>query len=247
MSTCIYYRSIDDIVMSYVVSIVEEQSEEFSPDDFLEMISAYIPDIVPSELSAAKTNIWMSGLVKEIDRTKKTKSDPCHGVDLKLVIQESLNKVQVSKPNTVEEENFKQQKRVRLARLSETSDGSEGGSNDGDDFQQTVIQLLEMFPYSCSIEVSHCLQHCLGDVEKTISTIIYRHEHGQSLKPKFQNSKVVDDKEVKERILGKYGFVDKEEDSRFHRPALPKSVSSLSSCNEIQYSRRRLNRYQRQN
>lgn len=43
--------------------------------------------------------------------------------------------------------------------------------------------LLEMFPYSCSLEVNHCLQLMAGDVEGTAQLIMHRHETGQALKP----------------------------------------------------------------
>ena len=34
-----------------------------------------------------------------------------------------------------------------------------------------------------------------------------------------------DDKDVKARVLGKYGFVDEDVDKRYHRPNLKKNVS----------------------
>jgi len=37
-------------------------------------------------------------------------------------------------------------------------------------------------------------------------------------------TEMVDDKAVKDRILGKYGFVDQEEDKRYHRPTLRNAV-----------------------
>ena len=52
-----------------------------------------------------------------------------------------------------------------------------------DDFQHTVSALLEMFPYSCTLEVTHCLQLMAGDVESTAQLIMHRHENGQDLKP----------------------------------------------------------------
>ncbi len=36
-----------------------------------------------------------------------------------------------------------------------------------------------------------------------------------------------DDKTVKDSILNKYGYVDQEEDKRYHRPTVKKSVSSI--------------------
>ena len=40
-----------------------------------------------------------------------------------------------------------------------------------------------MFPYSCSLEVTHCLRLSAGDVEAAAQLIMHRHEAGQSLKP----------------------------------------------------------------
>ena len=35
----------------------------------------------------------------------------------------------------------------------------------------------------------------------------------------------MDDKVVRQRIVGKYGFVDQAEDNRYHRPIIKKDVS----------------------
>ena len=42
---------------------------------------------------------------------------------------------------------------------------------------------------------------------------------------KISRHEVVDEKAVKDRILGKYGFVDQDEDGRYHRPTIKKLVS----------------------
>lgn len=39
--------------------------------------------------------------------------------------------------------------------------------------------------------------------------------------------KLTDEKEVKKAILGKYGYVDKEEDGRYHRPMVKKLVRNV--------------------
>ena len=80
--------------------------------------------------------------------------------------------------------------KIRTNRLSET--GSEAGSDasfDGfslsdTDTQSAIKHLLEMFPYACTLEVSHCLQFMAGDVERAAELIMNRYETGQSLKPK---------------------------------------------------------------
>ena len=46
-----------------------------------------------------------------------------------------------------------------------------------------MTALLEMFPYSCSLEVTHCINLTAGDVEAAAQLIMHRHESGQSLRP----------------------------------------------------------------
>jgi hypothetical protein len=41
---------------------------------------------------------------------------------------------------------------------------------------------------------------------------------------------VVDDQELKSRIIARYSYVDKDDDVREHRPVGPKSVSTVSRC-----------------
>ena len=49
--------------------------------------------------------------------------------------------------------------------------------------------------------------------------------------PMAQRQKaVVDDQELKSRIIARYSYVDKDDDIREHRPVGPKSVSIASYC-----------------
>ena len=43
----------------------------------------------------------------------------------------------------------------------------------------------------------------------------------------------VDDKTMKNLIVGKYGFVDKEDDTRYHRPTLRKDVRRNHSIYDV--------------
>jgi len=54
----------------------------------------------------------------------------------------------------------------------------------GDEFQTKLNQLLEMFPDSCNLEISHCLNLMAGDIEEAAQLIIQRQESGQSLQQK---------------------------------------------------------------
>lgn len=108
-------------------------------------------------------------------------------LDLKVMIDQTIPKSSSKKsPKVVadpEDLDDLKQNRRRLARLSETSDGGSDGSLEGEEYQHTVNQLLEMFPYACSLEVGHCLQLVAGDVERAAQLIMHRHEAGESLKP----------------------------------------------------------------
>ena len=46
-----------------------------------------------------------------------------------------------------------------------------------------VSQLTEMFPYTCDLEVNHCLTVTSGELERASQLIMHRHEGGQSLQP----------------------------------------------------------------
>ena len=51
------------------------------------------------------------------------------------------------------------------------------------------------------------------------------------MKTNSKNSEL-DEKVVKQRIVGKYGFVDQAEDNRYHRPIIKKEVSSRMNNND---------------
>jgi len=75
----------------------------------------------------------------------------------------------------------------RSTRYSENSDGGSSDSSGldaGDEFQTKLNNLMEMFPDSCTLEVSHCLNLMAGDIEEAVQLIIHRQENGQSLQPK---------------------------------------------------------------
>jgi hypothetical protein len=102
-----------------------------------------------------------------------------------------------------------------------------------DDFKQMLDQLMEMFPLSCDLEVSTCLTLMSGDMERTAQLIIHRQESELSLQPTDRKivrgggrrvEPKVDDKSIKDRIMGKYGFVDQAEDGRYHRPTVKREV-----------------------
>jgi hypothetical protein len=151
---------IDDIVLSYVVAILEDVSSDpvFSVEgkpriergrtrflavvDFCEMMSAYFPEF--ESINHATVSQWIFELA-----AKLRVDEP----EEKSVIEISLPEiVPKTKPRQLDNrDSFDLPKRVH--RLSEMSDG---GSTDSSccDFLDEIDVLQEMFPHVCSIEVS---------------------------------------------------------------------------------------------
>ncbi len=158
--------------------------------------------------------------------------------DLKSVIQDTAVPKSVKSPRTPKVSEGDDQDlppgKKRVSRISESGDSSEDPSErDEGHHQRALGALLEMFPYACSLEATHCLRLSAGDVEAAAQLVMHRHEAGQSLRPQdakkqvHQQRPASDDKQVKDRILGKYGFVDQEEDQRYHRPTLRNEVREI--------------------
>lgn len=229
--------SIDEIVLSYVVSILEDLGTEasveeaFDVEGFCEMMAAYFPEF--STIHHNDVCQWMFELEATLSQ-KKGKDDESEIFSKNISI---LALPQLVKPRThTDSENGNDTKRVH--QLSENSDGSSDSS--GDYFigqEETVYDpeqvhlLQEMFPSACSIEVRHCLAIAEGDVGRAAQLVLHRQEAGQSLMPHSgslnsvgqRQKSVVDDQELKSRIIARYSYVDKDDDVREHRPVGPKS------------------------
>jgi hypothetical protein len=236
--------ALDEIVLSYVAGIVDDltlsacpDQEEVDVEALVELLSAYLPgaENIPEE----EIGNWLVSVATKVKEARKKESKssfdlssairlPCAAAKKDVDEGKKQRQRSTSSSSSNDAQLDSKANGMRISRMSENSDGgSDGGSFEIDDFQQTVTSLLEMFPYSCALEVTHCLQLMAGDVEQTTQLIMDRHENGQDLKPtdrKIKVNKVTnDDKDVKERILGKYGFVDQEDDKIYHRPTVKKS------------------------
>ena len=133
------FRDIDEIVLSYVVSILQDltsgsymDEEAFDVDAFCETIFAYMPAtecISPEEFTE-----WMFTLAKE-EREKSQRGNKIQ-LNLKSVIEETANKGRkISESSVGSMENDKKP----VARMSESSENSD---LDNDDCKQ----LMEAFP-----------------------------------------------------------------------------------------------------
>jgi len=227
-------EDIDEIVLSYVVSILQDltsgsymDEEAFDVDAFCETLFAYMPQtevIPPIEITE-----WMFTLAR--DHREKCQAESRIQLDLKSVIEDTVKKGRKSSesslpnedPGICQDTNGSEKK--RNGRMSESSDYS-NSDVDTDDQKQLVNQLMEMFPSACSLEVSHCLTLMSGSIDSAAQLIMHRQESGQSLLPtdfkekRAKKKEKVDDKSVKDAIMHKYGYVDQAVDARYHRPTL---------------------------
>ncbi|XP_043268018.1 CUE domain-containing protein 2 [Venturia canescens] len=212
---------IDDIVLSYVVSMVEENAmeDDLDVDGVCEMVSACLPEFDTIEKDAVSK--WLLDVESKLRQGTKGSGD-CQPHDP----LSQLSLAALLPPDA---------QRMRVHHLSETSDA--GSDSSGEYFpeqQETswpqVALLQEMFPGASPAEVRHCLAVAEGDIAKAAQLVLHRQEAGQSitsnmtfLTPNRRNKARVNDEELKSRIIARYSYVDRDDDSREHRPVAPKT------------------------
>ncbi|KAL1117900.1 hypothetical protein AAG570_004213 [Ranatra chinensis] len=231
-----FSSSIDEIVLSYVVSILEELGSEtsgdvqdaFDAEGFCEMMAAYFPEF--SAISLPKVCQWMFELEATL-RQLQDNNDSYIERDLsELLIPLTLTRMHNSSSECSSVGNT-----FGNNEYCEASDGSCSSDSSGDYYAHEEIgdyehmhMLQEMFPGLSAMEVRHCLTIAGGDVATAAQLVLHRQETGQTLNPTIlqtggQHKSVIDDQELKSRIIARYSFVDKDEDGREHRPVAPKS------------------------
>ncbi|CAB3371749.1 Hypothetical predicted protein [Cloeon dipterum] len=236
--------SIDEIVLSYVVSILEEVAEDFEDgsatedtfdvDAFCEMMTAHFPEFSRIEPGAVCT--WIFDLANNLNRIKRSNSSRAHNLDvpiLPLISSSTSDSRGSSQSSDVGCDKEPQ----HVKRVHHSSETSEGSSDSGDYLptqeEQAYIDaqlqlLMEMFPTVCNLEVRHCLAIAGGEVEQAAQLVLHRQEAGESLTASSvqtatgKNKPKVDDQELKERIIARYSYIDQAEASREHRPVAPK-------------------------
>jgi len=208
---------IDEIVLSYVVSILEElgsewgQEELFDVESFSEMLTAYFPDFE----SIPHSNIcdWIFNLSAELSNVTKDTKDSKASLELGLKF-----------PIPIATKNESQ-----LSRVSESSDVSTSGesshsSTQDCDKNEDARLLIEMFPLISLTEATHCLSLSNGSVEEAVQLVLHRQEIGQSFSssesPSLfqQKSRPVNETTLKKKIIEKYSYIDQDDDQREHRP-----------------------------
>jgi hypothetical protein len=221
---------IDDIVTSYVLGITEELVEYedvedmFDIESFREMLQAYLP---ASELiKDDRLTRCVMKLVQQLKDEANCK-ELIPGVDIKSLIAQS------TQPSV----NPNQRKGRSVSETSEEMDKKKKGSPSSSEsaevekIEAAVELLLEMFPATCKVEAVHCITMMGGDIDRAVQILLTRAEMGQDIKPnqaqllaKLSKPAEIDDNTLKKKIMDQYGFVDKEEDGRYHRPTMSKKA-----------------------
>lgn len=212
---------IDDIVLSYVISILEEASQDpcFDVEGFIEMMAAYVPEFEHIEPGLVCT--WVLQLEAELSRQEETDSSSNHDDSA------SSDKVSLTM-QTLSEMLPSITKNNRSHSNSESSEGAESSRVIVEDEHAAECEILhEMFPNTCAMEIKHCVSIALGDVERAAATLLHRREQGQALAaaalhtPPSRHVKC-DDHELKNRIIARYSYVDKNSGTKEHKPLAPK-------------------------
>ncbi|XP_035781867.1 CUE domain-containing protein 2-like [Anopheles albimanus] len=223
-------KIVDEIVLSYVISILEEASEDpcFDVEGFIEMMSAYFVDF--ANIEPATVCAWIFELENkisnknQISRAETTGNLSLNSLSLVDMIPEEKLRGRHSSESDRDVLGNDEQKRTH--RLSDSDGGSTEGPN-YDMFAEQCEVLQEMFPDSSFIEVKHCILIANGDVDRATQILLHRQEAGQSLKGTSHNihagkpQPAIDEHELKNRIISKYSYVDKE-DNREYKPVAPK-------------------------
>ncbi|XP_053622130.1 CUE domain-containing protein 2-A [Plodia interpunctella] len=212
---------IDDIVLSYVISILEEASQDpcFDVEGLIEMMAGYIPEF--GRIDPGQVLSWVLQLESDLSRGNESDSssnnDDSSASDKISLTLQSLSDMLPSITKT--------------SRSHSNSESSEGETRRPAVVGETDLSvecdiLHEMFPNTCAMEIKHCLSIAFGDITQAAAIILHRRETGQSLSIAALHSTVkqplCDDHELKSRIIARYSYVDKNSLSKEHKPLAPK-------------------------
>ncbi|XP_013409507.1 CUE domain-containing protein 2 [Lingula anatina] len=247
-ATGVSISAVDDIVLNYIVSVLEDlgtegiDEEGFDIDEFCEMITAYLPGF--EDVDSSKVCEWIFTLAKRLAEvqnevpTTATSTNKDEDRNSNFHIPGKPKDKSVSADlDTSETTTISALSQKRAHSISETSEdsvdsvGAAAPSLDSQDHveQAQVSLLLEMFPSSCSIEVTHCLKVAEGDLDRAVQLVLHRIETGEQLTKKTNKKSakrnptvLVAADGIKDAIVSRYGYVDEDEDKRTHQPTLPK-------------------------
>ncbi|KAJ2943388.1 hypothetical protein O0L34_g12198 [Tuta absoluta] len=225
-------NAIDEFVLSYVTSILEEASQDscFDVEGFIEMMSAYVPEFAHMDPGAVCQ--WVLQLGAEMSRPDGAENDSLSHIDDSVTLDRS-DKVSLTLQSLAEMlPSVQPNKHNRSHSNSESSEpdaATRRAMLDADEYSEQCAVLNEMFPNTPTMEIKHCVSIARGDVEHAAATLLHRREHGQALSAATLHTAtaatrapVCDDSELKNRIIARYSYVDKNSETKEHRPLAPK-------------------------
>ncbi|KRF83302.1 CUE domain-containing protein 2 [Drosophila virilis] len=238
------FSVVDEIVLSYIISILEEASQDpcFDVEGFVEMMGAYFEEF--STIDQGVICEWIYKLANELTDMEKNQGNhntvnlSLHALSLSSIIPESKLRARnssISEKDELSSNNSSSSGGTggggskRSQHLSETSDGgsTDSSSSNCDYFLDEAEVLQEMFPDTAYVEIKHCIAISKGDIDSATQILLHRQETNQSLTDKthtvgMKKNIVVDDNELKNRIIARYSYVDKNATQREYKPVVPK-------------------------
>ncbi|XP_078000524.1 CUE domain-containing protein 2-A-like [Glandiceps talaboti] len=243
---------VDDIVLSYLVSVLEDLGceDDFDVDEFTEMMEAYIPGF--TEIQSACVCEWMFQLAVKLAGAREKENTPPSSTtnmlsglnlsdgslsssvcttsmdanDTSLSVSSSTSHQQ---PNITLHEQHVSNKYMEP--IPTTSQPIKDSTNSASD--DPIRLLLEMFPACTTIEARHCLSVTNGNTEQAAQLMLHRQEASdtddsitmttQAHQPGRKKQTICkDDKKLKDSILRRYAYVGCDEDEKEYKPVDPK-------------------------
>ncbi|XP_013776533.1 CUE domain-containing protein 2-A-like [Limulus polyphemus] len=236
---------IDEIVLSYVMSLLEtlgnidEGDDAFDVDMFSEMMAAYIPAF--STIKSEAICEWMFELAREMRSTCTNKVFPgnfkvCHSQNHSVSSRSCfLAETTANQLDPCRTHNSSSSSSQNISISSKSEEFLSSNTVEELDISHQIEILTEMFPNACMSEIQHCVSISGEDCEKAAQLILQRQETSKNLtSPLVKNSNtkpkthgpadnVLDNEKLKHQILSKYGYIDQDDDVRKHRPITPKA------------------------
>ena len=199
---------IDEIVLSYITSVLEESTQDpcFDVEGFIEMMSGFFPQVDFSRIAAADVCTWLFTLESELSTLGKSQDSATGGRPSTGSIDKDFSLADLSLNEITTKAATPPLKKERVQLLSETSDCGSTDSSTFDFFSDECDMLQEMFPDTSPLEVKQCGTIANGCMEKAIQILLYRQENDEAIVSSnstlsTKHSQKVDDNELKNRII----------------------------------------------
>lgn len=209
--------AIDEIVLSYVISILEDLGDDKNAEDnidvdqFTEMMDAYIPGFC--NIDSVEVCEWMFSLSTKLSN----KNEDDNYIPSQVTVEESGGlEIDVDMGATA----------IPITNESEINGNMDYSAIATEDEDAHVKMLLEMFPTACTLEITHCIALSNGNADQAAQLIIHRQEIGDTIvsptKSQKKKEMVLDDSKVKDNIINRFSYVDTDADKKTYTPTVQK-------------------------